>query len=114
MTTPGRYSDVEYVFEPHSSTIPDLREYAAALWERRTFMVELAASDLRNLRARTVLGNLWSVIDPLFQAGIYFFLYTVLRRGSNNVDFLARLVILPSFANVSAFETTMPAPWIPE
>ncbi len=34
---PG-YSDVEYVFEPHSRSLPDLREYAWAIWDRRYFM----------------------------------------------------------------------------
>ena len=84
MTEQGKYSDVEYVFEPHSATLPDLREYVGALWERRQFMVELARADLRSLRTRTALGNVWGVLDPLFQAGIYYFLYTVLRRGTTN------------------------------
>jgi teichoic acid transport system permease protein len=76
------YSDVEYVFEPHSKTMPDVRSYIAALWDRRRFMVELANSDLRTVRSSTTLGNVWSVLDPLFQASIYYFLYTVLRRGA--------------------------------
>lgn len=84
MTEVGEYSDVEYVFEPHSTELPDLREYLAALWSRRQFMVELARADLRSLRASTALGNIWGVLDPLFQAGIYYFLYAVLRRGSTN------------------------------
>ena len=42
-------------------------------------MVALAKSDLRSLRSRTALGSLWGVLDPLFQAGIYYFLYVVLR-----------------------------------
>jgi teichoic acid transport system permease protein len=84
MATVSGYSDVEYVFEPHSSTIPDIREYAQALWARRHFMAELARADLRTARARTALGNLWSVLNPLFQAGIYYFLYAVLRPGSNH------------------------------
>jgi teichoic acid transport system permease protein len=78
-----KYSDVEYVFEPHSKTLPDIGEYIAALWERRRFMVELARADLRSTRARTALGSLWSVLDPLFQAGIYFFLFTVIRGGAS-------------------------------
>ena len=84
MTEPDKYSDVEYVFEPHSSALPDMREYVAALWERRQFMVELARADLRTLRTSTALGNIWAVLDPLFSAGIYYFLYAVLRRGSTN------------------------------
>jgi teichoic acid transport system permease protein len=83
-TEPGQYSDVVYVFEPHSPALPNLREYAAALWDRRQFMMELARADLRQLRTSTALGNIWSVLDPLFQAGIYYFLFVVLRKGSSN------------------------------
>ena len=79
---PHEYSDVEYVFEPHASRMPDLRQYVEAMWERRRFMAELARSDLRSARSSTALGSVWSVLDPLFQAAIYFFLYTVLRRGA--------------------------------
>ncbi len=95
MTEDGAYSNVEYVFEPHSSTLPDIREYLAALWERRTFMVELARADLRSTRASTALGSVWSVLDPLFQGGIYFFLYTVIRGGGSsgkNSTFLPVLI----------------------
>jgi teichoic acid transport system permease protein len=80
----SQYSDVEYVFEPHSSTLPDVREYLKALWDRRQFMRELATADLRTERSGRVLGNLWGVLNPLFQAGIYYFLYSVLRAGSGN------------------------------
>jgi len=93
MEVAGNYSDVEYVFEPHSRTLPDVREYITALWDRRQFMTELARSDLRSARSSTTLGNIWSVMDPLFQAAIYYFLYTVLRRGSSsNSTFLPTLI----------------------
>jgi teichoic acid transport system permease protein len=82
MTTVGAYSDAEYVFEPHSRNMPDVRKYVAALWTRRQFLVELARADLRADRSRKKLGNLWSVFDPLFQALVYFFLYNVLRPGA--------------------------------
>jgi teichoic acid transport system permease protein len=88
----SEYSDVEYVFEPHSSTMPNIREYVKALWARRQFMEELARADLRTARARTVLGNLWSVLNPLFQASIYYFLFAVLRSGSSQAEFLPILV----------------------
>jgi teichoic acid transport system permease protein len=93
MTTASDYSNVEYVFEPHSSTVPSLREYVAALWARRQFMAALAQSDLRSLRSSTMLGSVWTVIDPLFQAAIYFFLYAVLRGGNGSqVKFLPILL----------------------
>jgi teichoic acid transport system permease protein len=91
MAMVSEYSDVEYVFEPHSSTMPDIREYLKGLWARRHFMHELVRADLRTARSRTVLGSIWSVLNPLFQAGVWFFLYTVLRRGGQ-AGFLPILV----------------------
>lgn len=92
MSAVSQYSDVEYVFEPHSSTVPPLRGYLRSLWERRAFMRELARADLRTERSGRVLGNLWGVLNPLFQAGIYYFLYSVLRSGSRQSEFLPILI----------------------
>jgi len=92
MTAVSQYSDDVYVFEPHSATVPDVREYLRALWERRHFMHELAIADLRTERSGRVLGNLWSVLNPLFQAGIYYFLYTVLRSDAGSNGFLPILI----------------------
>jgi len=80
----GRYSDVEYTFEPHTATMPDVRDYLDALYDRRQFMVALAAADLRSLRSRTALGSVWGVLDPLFQTAIYYFLYVVMRSGAGD------------------------------
>jgi ABC-type polysaccharide/polyol phosphate export permease len=102
----SEYSDVEYVFEPHSSTMPNIREYVKALWARRQFMEALARADLRATRARTMLGNLWSVLNPLFQAGIYYFLFSVLRSGSGS----SQAVFLPILvANFFFFGLSMAA-----
>jgi teichoic acid transport system permease protein len=95
MTAVSNYSDIEYVFEPHSATLPDIGHYLRTLWERRQFMRELALADLRTDRSGTVLGNLWTVLNPLFQAGIYYFLYSVLRSGSSRYDFLP--ILIPNF-----------------
>jgi teichoic acid transport system permease protein len=93
MTEQVEYSNVEYVFEPHSTALPDIRDYLAALWERRAFMVELASADLRTTRTSTALGSIWSVLDPLFQGAIYYFLYTVIRGGgSKSAAFLPVLL----------------------
>lgn len=92
-SSPRQYSDVEYVFDAHSSTVTPLREYLVALWERRRFMVELAKADLKGPRSSTVLGRIWGVLDPLFQAAIYFFLFTVIRGGTGrSIDFLPVLI----------------------
>jgi teichoic acid transport system permease protein len=83
---------VEYVFGPNTRAMPDLRSYAAALWARRGFMTEMATADLRGQRSSTVLGSLWSLLDPLFQAAIYYLVYTIIRSGSRPQDFLNVLI----------------------
>lgn len=92
MTTARAYSDVEYVFTPHARTLPDVRAYLAALWERRQFIKALAEANLRRKGASTTLGNLWRVLSPLLQAAIYFFLYKVLRGDSARSAFLPVLI----------------------
>jgi len=75
------YSDVEYVFEAHKAEMPALGPYLNDLWDRRGFIVEKAKAEIRGKRSSTVAGQLWALLDPLFQALIYFFLITVLRGG---------------------------------
>jgi teichoic acid transport system permease protein len=91
-STASDYSAVEYVFEPHKSSMPPLRPYLEALWARRKFIAALVESERRMARSRTALGNIWSIINPLFQAGVYYFLYTVLRSNSANAAFLPILI----------------------
>lgn len=90
--TSSEYSDVEYTFEPHQATTPDVREYLRSLWSRWPFMVALAKADIRTARAKTRLGNLWSILNPLFQAAIYYFLYSVLRSSPQNRTWLPILI----------------------
>src|SRR4051794_18921929 len=91
-TSARAYSDVEYVFEPHSAEMPPLRPYLRDLWERRRFIAEMARADIKGKRNSTVAGQLWAVLDPLFQAAIYFFLITVLRGGARGGAELASLI----------------------
>jgi teichoic acid transport system permease protein len=83
---------VVYVFGPDTKAMPDLRSYVSSLWERRRFMTEMAQADLRGRRSSTLLGGLWSLLDPLFQAGIYYLLFTIIRSGSRPQDFLHVLI----------------------
>ena len=80
------YSDVEYVFKAHSTTRPPVREYVADLWARRQFMKALAAASLRGERSNTFMGEMWGVLDPLFQAAIYIFVVAVIRGGRGGGD----------------------------
>lgn len=76
------YSDVVQVFEPNALTLPPLSRYMSDLIARRQFIVELAGAEVRGQRSSTFLGELWSLVDPLFQAAIYMFLFIVIRGGS--------------------------------
>lgn len=64
------------MFDANSSTTPDIRHYLKSLWARRHSWKLSFQADLRAAGANTTLGNLWSVAKPLFQAGIYAFLYS--------------------------------------
>src|SRR5436190_20372617 len=78
-----QYSDVVSVFEPNRQTVPALRPYLHELLGRRDFLVELAKAEVRGQRSSMVMGELWALLDPLFQAAIYFFLFTVIRGGAS-------------------------------
>lgn len=80
------YSDVEYVFAAGAPGLESARQYIGDVWDRRRFAMVLAKSELRGPRASTALGEVWSVLDPLFQAGIYWFLITVIRGGKGGAS----------------------------
>ena len=50
--------------------------------KRRTFITELATAEIRGQQSSTLLGELWALVDPVFQAAIYYFLFTVIRGSS--------------------------------
>jgi teichoic acid transport system permease protein len=86
------HSGVEYVFEAGIATSTPLVPYVRDVWERRRFMVELARAGVRGKQASTILGRLWGVLDPLFQALLYFLLFTIIRRGGRPIEFLPILI----------------------
>ena len=100
------YSDTLYVWEPHSARMPPMRPYLQDAWDRRRFVVAFAKADLRGPRSRTRLGEVWAVIDPLFQAAIYWFLITMLRSAPSQ-DRTYRLTILISGIFLFTFSTTV-------
>jgi teichoic acid transport system permease protein len=101
------YSDVEYVFEAHSTKRPAVREYVSDLWARRQFLKTLAAARLRGERSNTFMGELWGVLDPLFQAAIYIFVVAVIRGGRAGPDAWATATMI--IAGVFFFNYTRAA-----
>ncbi len=63
------------------------RRYAHSLWI-------LSARDLRVRYATSVLGYLWSVLDPLLMSLIYWFIFTqVFQRGVGEQPYIVFLIV---------------------
>jgi teichoic acid transport system permease protein len=89
----GRPSQIVQVFEPNSLTMPSLAEYLRELSARRAFIAELAVAEVKAQRSSTVMGELWSLVDPLFQAAIYYFLFVVIRGQSGRTTEYVTVII---------------------
>ena len=71
----GHDHEIVQVFDSRP-TAPDIPNYVRSMVERRSFLVELAKSDLKGQQYGRALGKLWMILDPMFQIGIYFLVYT--------------------------------------
>lgn len=70
--------------------VPALGPYLRRLAGYRSFTLELSRAEVEAGHADTVLGRLWSVLNPLLLAGVYFLLLTVVRGGrAGDIGFVA-------------------------
>jgi len=88
------YSDIVQIFEPNAHALPRLGDYVRDLLARRTFITELATAEIRGAQSSTFLGELWSLIDPVFQAAIYYFLFIVIRGGRGGPNQTAYVTVI--------------------
>jgi ABC-type polysaccharide/polyol phosphate export permease len=100
-TSVRAYSDVEYVFEPHTAEMPALRPYLQELWDRRQFIAETARAEIRGKRSNAVVGQLWALLDPIFQALVYFFLITAIRGSARDVTTLIFCVFMFNLTGIA-------------
>jgi teichoic acid transport system permease protein len=98
--------DVEYVFEPHSVKLPPLRPYLQELWDRRRFVKTRARTEIQGKRSSMVAGQFWGVLDPLFQAAIYFLLIQILRGGAGGRGSAYQMTLLISGIFLFTFTRT--------
>lgn len=90
---PDSHHGPVFVFEPGARATSRPVQYLRDLWARRQFLEALAKTDLRGGRSSTVLGSIWGVLDPIFQAVLYYFLFIVIRGGQGRpVEFLPLLI----------------------
>ena len=66
--------------------------YFRSVWERRDYMMYSASNELQSRQMTSVLGNLWHLLNPLLQIGVYFLVFGVVlgvNRGENYFAFLS-------------------------
>lgn len=80
------------VYKPYRAGLPNIGRYLSSMWGRKAFVYELASAERRAEHLDTVFGNLWSVISPLFMAGIYYLLIFVLQGSHQGTEYFLHLV----------------------
>lgn len=81
------------VYEPHRSGLPAVKEYLRSVWAYRLFAYYLARSSQKAQHTDTWLGQLWTVLNPLLLAGVYFLLVRVLGSSRDIVFIFAGLIV---------------------
>ncbi|WP_431934213.1 ABC transporter permease [Nonomuraea jabiensis] len=64
---------------------PRFPVYMRQLWERRHFILTYATSRNVSKYTSSALGQLWQVLTPLLNAGIYFLMFGLILGGSKNI-----------------------------
>ena len=76
-----------------SAQRPGLFEYLGKLWQRRHFIMAFATARNIAMYTEARLGQLWQVLTPLLNAGVYFLIFGVLLKINRGVpDYLGFLV----------------------
>lgn len=90
------------VLEPYHRGLPPMRPYLQQVWQRRRFAFHMARSELKARHFDTLFGQIWTVLNPLLLALVYFLLLGVIVQSDRgNPDYLAFLI-----ANLFAFYYT--------
>src|SRR5271166_6439173 len=69
-----------------SSQRPGLASYLAMVWQRRHFIVAYATARNVSMYTEARLGQLWQVLTPLLNAGVYYLIFGVLFQASKGVQ----------------------------
>ena len=72
---------------------PPLRSYAQELWKRRYFISGFATARNIAMYTEARLGQLWQVLTPLLNAGVYYLIFGLLLGTNRGVpDYISFLV----------------------
>jgi teichoic acid transport system permease protein len=69
-----------------SGARPTLGEYVKALWGRRHFIIGYATARNVSMYTDAKLGQLWQVLTPLLNAGVYYLIFGLLFQQSRGVE----------------------------
>jgi teichoic acid transport system permease protein len=76
-----------------ASARPQVLEYVVSLWRRRSFMLAFATAQNIAMYTEARLGQLWQILTPLLNAGVYFLIFGLLLHVSRGIpNYLAFLV----------------------
>lgn len=65
---------------------PSLPRYVRQLWERRHFILTYATSRNVTKYSNSALGQLWQVLTPLLNAGIYYVMFGIILGGRGDIQ----------------------------
>jgi teichoic acid transport system permease protein len=68
-----------------SATRPPVHKYLGQLWQRRHFILAFATARNMALYTDAKLGQLWQVLTPLLNAGVYWLIFGELLRISRGI-----------------------------
>ena len=69
-----------------SGARPSLSAYLAMLWQRRHFIIGYATARNVSMYTEAKLGQLWQVLTPLLNAGVYYLIFGILFEASRGVQ----------------------------
>ena len=69
-----------------SGARPSLSAYLAMLWQRRHFITGYATARNVSMYTEAKLGQLWQVLTPLLNAGVYYLIFGLLFQASRGVQ----------------------------
>jgi teichoic acid transport system permease protein len=69
-----------------SGARPTLGKYLMALWQRRHFIVGYATARNVSMYTDAKLGQIWQVLTPLLNAGVYYLIFGLLFQAARGVQ----------------------------
>jgi len=80
-----------------SGARPLLPRYVVSLWQRRHFIVGYATARNVSMYTEARLGQLWQVLTPLLNAGVYYLIFGLLFQASRGVQNYAAFLLAGVF-----------------